>query len=73
MAKHDTYDIKLSCPMCGRTGTAVVREEENPVEHPCPNRQPQVIPDGFEWHGSRGWSEPPDIRCAKCGEAATSN
>ena len=60
MTKRERYQASLTCPECGRKGTATWEENENPVHSEgILNQILEEVSQGFTKIGNQ-------IRCKKC-------
>ena len=66
MAKRETFGTTVSCPQCGKKGTATWEENENPVHAGGLARELIEVPFGFRRGQNRDADGDPDIVCNDC-------
>lgn len=66
MAKRETFRAAVSCPRCGKSGSATWEENENPVHAGGLDRELVDVPHGFRRGQNRDADGDPEIICNDC-------
>jgi len=65
MAARDRFELDLTCPQCGATGTAQVSEDDYPFMR-SPHFRIDEIPAGFVMTKAAATRHETEAMCSKC-------
>jgi hypothetical protein len=70
MGSREHYNVRVTCPSCGRSGTASWSEWDRPTPYSGTGRRLESVPPGFIVGSEKDKDGDPSLVCEACGVAA---